>query len=342
MSKDNKKDPQEDIRQLNSVIASGQFKNVHLLWGEEDYLRLQFRDKLLKAMGAEPGSMSCESVYGKDVSPEQIIDLAETLPFFSDHRIILLENTGWFKNGCEAMENYLDQGVCDTTFLVFCEKEIDKRTKIFKTASSKGMVSEFMTQDVNSLCSWAAGIIRKAGLEISGQDVRHLIDMVGTDMVSVSNELDKLVAYCLDKSRITAADINAVCSRKLEDKVFDMVDALAVRKKTRALGMYYDLMELRESPIKVLVLVTRQYELLLKIKDMELGRHGDNEIGQAVGRPGWTIRNYRAQTSGYSIHELKKIVAMCADTDMSIKTGRIAEQIAVETLLVKLSDGIFD
>ena len=340
--KQNEKDPRADIVELNKVIASGQFKNVHLLCGEETYLRIQFRDKLLKAMGAEPGSMSFNTYYGKDVVPEQIIDLAETLPFFSDRRIILLEDTGWFKSACDVIEEYISQGVCETTCIVFCEKEIDKRSKAFKTVSKVGMVSEFMTQDVGSLCTWAVGNARKAGLDMSQQDAKHLIDVVGMDMTRLTNEMDKLISYSLDKGRISATDIDAICSRLLEDKVFEMVEALAMHKKNRALALYYDLVALKEAGIKILVLVTRQYEMILKVKDLELKRKNDGEIGAAIGKAPWIAKNYRNQGSGYSLTQLKKIVELCAETDMKIKSGRMTEGIAVETLLIKLSEGIYE
>lgn len=333
-----KKDPQEDIRKLNEVISSGQFKNVHLLCGDEDYLRLQFKDKLCKAMGGEPGSMSYDRFVGKDTVPEQIIDLAETLPFFADRRVILIENTGWFKNGCEAMEKYIDEGVCESTCIIFCEKEVDKRTKIYKAANSKGMISSFDVQDAQTLRAWIAGQVRKAGLEISGADAAHLIDMVGTDMVCLSNELEKVCSYCLGKGKVSSADIDAVCSRKLEDRVFDMIDAFALNKKERAFAMYFDLIGLREKPEKILVLLTRQYDLLMKIKGLETRGWSDKRIGDAVGKPDWTIKNYRAQTSRYSLKDLKQAVIMCADTDMSIKTGQMQESVAVETLLVSLAE----
>lgn len=337
------KDPREDIVKLNKVIASGEFKNVHLLCGEETYLRVQFRDKLLKAMGAEPGSMSFNKYYGKDVVPEQIIDLAETLPFFSDRRIILLEDTGWFKNNCDAINDYISKGVCETTCLVFCEKDVDKRSAGYKTAAKFGMVSEFIAQDIGSLCTWAIGNARNAGLEMSSDAARHLIDMAGTDMTRLKSELDKLTAYCLDRGRIASADVDAICSRLLEDKVFEMIEDIALHKKNRAFALYYDLEARRESGIKILVLITRQYDNILKVKELAMKGRSDDQIATALGyKSYWIAKNYRGQGRNYSIPQLKKIVELCAQTDMSIKSGLIAEEIAVQTLLVKLSEGIYE
>lgn len=333
-----KKDPGEDIRQLNEVISSGAFKNVHLLCGAEDYLRLQFKDKLVKAMGGEPGSMSFDKFVGKDIVPEQIIDLAETMPFFTDHRVILLENTGWFKNGCEVMAGYIDQGVCESTYIVFCEKETDKKTKMYKVAASKGMVSSFDVQDENTLRTWIVSNAKKLDTAISGADAAYMINLVGDDMVCLSNELQKLSAYCLDRGVISRADIDAVCTRKLEDKIFEMCDDIALKRKNRAFALYYDLIANREQPIKILSLITRHFDLLMKIKDMEVDRKSDAAIGSAIGRPDWTIKNYRSQTSHYTLGALKTIVNKCVTTDENIKTGRMTDKVALELLLVELSE----
>lgn len=332
-----KKDPGEDIRQLNQVISSGEFRNVHLLCGAEDYLRLQFKDKLVKAMGGKPGSMSFDKFVGKDVVAEQIIDLAETMPFFTDHRVILLENTGWFKSGNEAMAKYIEQGVCDSTYIVFCEKETDKKTKIYKTVAAAGLVSSFDEQDESTLRTWLISNAGKLGSKLSGGDANYMINLVGTDMVCLSNELAKLTAYCLERGQITKEDIDAVCSRKLEDKVFEMCDDIALKRSSRTFALYYDLLANREEPIKILVLITRHFDLLMKIKSMEMKRQSDVAIGAAIHRPDWTIKNYRAQTSHYTLERLKEIVNLCAQTDENIKTGRMTDQVALEMLLVELT-----
>lgn len=336
--KKDKKDPQKDIKVLNQLIESRDFKKVHLLCGEEDYLRLQFRDKLCAAMGGVKGSLAFDRFVGSAVQPESIIDLAETLPFMAERRVILIEDTDWFKNGCSVMEEYITGGVCESTSIVFCEKETDKRTRLYKSVAEHGMISEFPVQDAETLASWLGGRLKAAGTPISGADASYMVNVVGTDMLTLANETEKLSAYCLDRQRATREDIDAICTRGLEDKVFDMVEAVALNDKKRALTLYYDLIALRESPVKILVLVTRQFDTLIKIKDLEFRKYGDDAIAKKIGRPSWTIAKYRKQTSRYSMSALKSIVNECADTDMSIKNGMMTDKIALETLMVKLTD----
>ena len=331
-----KKDPKQDIMILNKVIADEDFKPVHLLYGTEDYLRLQFRDTLTGAMGAGKGSLAYDRFIGPDTRPEQIIDLAETMPFMASRRVILIEDTGWFKASCPAIEEYIADGVCETTCIVFCEKEADKRLRLYKTVEKCGLISEFTTQTDDTLASWISGRLKSAGTPVSGSDAAYMVSVVGTDMLNLSNEADKLSAYCMGR-QVKREDIDLICTRRLEDKVFDMCDAVASGNKKRAFGLYFDLIALRESPVKILVLVTRQYETLIRIKDLEKRGYNNDSIAQKTGRPYFAIDKYKKQSARYSMDELKYVVNLCADTDMAVKSGLMSDTVAMETLMVRLT-----
>ena len=306
-----KADPQKDIKILNKVIQDKTFSPVHLLYGAEDYLRLQFRDSLCEAMGAVKGSLAFDRFIGPDTQPERIIDLAET--------------------------EYIDQGVCESTSIVFCEKKADKRLKLYKTVAKCGLVSEFPEQTEATIAVWLAGRLKKLGTPISSNDAAYMVSVAGTDMLALSNECEKLSAYCLEKGSVSHDDIDAICTRRLEDRVFDMCDAVALGNKDQALGLYYDLVALKESPYKILVLITRHYDTLLKIKDLEVRGQGDGVICKKVGKPEFTMKKYKRQTGGYSLDELKSALNLCTDADMAVKTGQMTDRISLDTLMVRLT-----
>ena len=116
------------MQRINEDIKTGNFKQIYLLYGEERYLRRQYRDRLKSALCQEGDTMNTHMYEGKDISVGEVIDLAETLPFFADRRVIFIENSGLFKAGGEKMAEYLSEPNPTTTF-VFVESEIDKRSK---------------------------------------------------------------------------------------------------------------------------------------------------------------------------------------------------------------------
>ena len=112
------------MQRINEDIKNSSFSQMYLLFGEEAYLRQQYRDKLRASLGADDDTMNCHYYEGKGVSVGEIIDLAETMPFLAERRVIILENTELFKHGGEALAEYLTSP-SPTVFFVFVETQID-------------------------------------------------------------------------------------------------------------------------------------------------------------------------------------------------------------------------
>ena len=223
------------MQRINDDIKTGQLKKIYLLCGEEAYLRKQYRDRLKEAIIGDD-TMNYYYHEGKELSIGEIIDLSETLPFFAERRLILLENSGLFKSGGEELADYL-KGDTGSTYFVFVEAEADKRSRLYKTVKDTGYVAEFKVQEEAVLKRWIVSRVRKEGKEISGQAVDHLIRMTGTDMETISRELEKLFCYCLDRPEITGSDMDAICVKQLTSHIFDRVGAVAGKKQKRALSL---------------------------------------------------------------------------------------------------------
>ena len=118
------------MKTLNEDLKSGQFKQVYLLCGEEGYLKKQYKNRFVKAMLPEGDTMNYSYYEGKNTPVKEAIDLAETLPFFAERRLIVFENTGFFKTAAGAdLADYI-KDMPETTCFIFVEEEIDKRNKL--------------------------------------------------------------------------------------------------------------------------------------------------------------------------------------------------------------------
>ena len=95
------------MQTINEDIKNGTFRRVYLLYGDEDYLKLQYKNKLLRALVTEGDTMNFSRFEGKEAQVPALIDLAETMPFFAEHRVILVEDSGFFKNAAPQLAEYL-------------------------------------------------------------------------------------------------------------------------------------------------------------------------------------------------------------------------------------------
>lgn len=323
------------MQRINEDIKSGQFKQIYLLYGEEAYLRRQYRDKLKSALSPEGDTMNTHYFEGKDVNISQIIDLAETLPFLSERRVIIIENSGLFKSGGETFAEYI-KTLCETTYFVIVESEMDKRSKLYKAISNVGAVVEFATQDENTLMRWILGMVKKEGKQISQQALGYLLNKTGTDMANIKMELEKLFCYCLEKEDISLADIDAVCVTRISNHIFDMVNAIADNKQKVALDLYYDLLALKEPPMRILFLIARQCNILLQVKELKKKSLGNKEIGEKIGLPGFVAGKYVVQASRFKTKELRRAVEQCVEAEEAVKTGRMNDVMSIEILIMSV------
>ncbi len=324
------------MKNIDEDIKRGQFAQVYLLYGEEAYLKKQYKDKLKHAMVPEGDTMNFSAFEGKSINPKEIIDLAETLPFFADRRVILIENSGFFKNACEELAEYLPQ-VAPATHFIFVEDEVDKRSKMYKAAKASGRIVEFLPQTEELLTRWILGRLKREGKNITGSVMQLFLTKTGTDMGNIDRELEKLLCYTLDCDVITAEDVEAVVTEQTTNKIFEMVNAVAEHNQRRALDLYYDLLTLKEPPMRIMFLISRQFQILFHIRDMAAKGLDQQTMAKKAGIPPFAVRKNVSQAKGFTMEQLKQALRDGAELEEAVKTGRMDDQMAVELFLMKYS-----
>lgn len=324
------------MKTIDEDIKSGQFRQMYLLYGTEAYLKKQYKDKLKNAMAAPNDNMNFTAFEGKNINPKEIIDLAETLPFFADRRVILIENSGFFKNTCEDLAEYLAQ-IAPSAYFIFAEEEVDKRSKMFKAAKKVGAVVEFSAQNEELLTRWVLSRIKKEGKNITGNVMQLLLSKTGTDMGNIDREVEKLLCYTLDRDVITAEDVEAVITEQVTNKIFEMVNAIAEHNQRKALDMYYDLLTLKEPPMRILFLITRQFQILFNIRDMVRKGFDQQTMAKNAGVPPFAVRRNVTQAKGFTMKQLEQALTDGVDLEEAVKTGRMNDQMAVELFIIKYS-----
>ena len=97
------------MKNLQEDIKTGNFKNAYLLFGEETYLKIQYKEKLIHALNPVDDTMNFSKYEGKGIEVREMIDLCETMPFFADRRVVLVETSGFFKNKCDELADYMKE-----------------------------------------------------------------------------------------------------------------------------------------------------------------------------------------------------------------------------------------
>ncbi len=320
---------------INDHIKTNEYKSVYLIYGEETYLRKQYRDKLRAAIIGDD-TMNYSYYEGDKLSVREIIDMGNTLPFFNDHRLIIIEDSGFVKSSNEELADYI-RNIPDYLILVIVEAEIDKRNKVYKAVSEVGYVCEMKPQTTATLEKWIAGLLKEQGKMVEKAAVERMLEKTGASMDIIKGEIDKLVAYCMDKDVITADDVETICTTQTTSHIFDMIAAIANKKQQQALNLYYDLLTLKEPPMRILYMLVRQFNGILQVQEeMSMGK-GNADIAKAMGVAPFIVGKYMTQAKHFSKEQLKEALADCADIEERVKNGRINDKMGVELMIIKYS-----
>ena len=324
------------MKNIQEDIKTGNFKQAFLLYGEEAYLKQQYKHKLVQALNPEDDTMNFNHYEGRNIDVKELIDLCETMPFFADRRVVLLEDTGFFKNKCDELADYMKE-LPDYLCLIFVENEVDKRNRMYKAVKAAGRIGEFVQQDEKTLMRWAAGLLKKEGKMITQRDMELLLTMTGVDMGNLRMELEKIISYTGDRDVVTGEDIQQVCTTQTQNKVFDMVRAVTEKNQKRALDLYYDLLTLKEPPMRILFLLAKQFRQLLLVKEYAEEGIPQPVMASRLGVPSFVVKNIAVCARSYRISELRQAVTDFVDAEEAVKTGRLQDVLSVELLIVKYS-----
>lgn len=328
--------------QIRDDIRNKNYKNMYLLYGEEAFLR-NYNKKLLRdAVTSPDDNLNYSYFEGNGTDVNQVVDLINTMPFMSDYRVVLCENTGWMskEEGGNNISMLIDalNVIGEDVIFILCEEKADKRSKLYKLINSKGVCEEYPKETEESLARWVKRYAANSGKQMSDATAMYLVTEVGNDMTQLSLELEKLIAWCLDRDGIGIEDVDTVCTHQVNGKIFDMVTAISNRRQKEALSLYYDLLTLRESPFHILSLLVRQYNNLLVVKDGLLNHRSPQEIAGTSGIQPWLVKKLADTARGMKYREIRDALEACAKSDEGVKTGNISDTLSIELLIISLSN----
>lgn len=322
------------MKNIIKDIEKDEIKRVYLIYGEEKYLVRNIKERLVKAVSNDGDSMNYSKFSGKDCNAKRVIDLAETLPFFAKYRVILLEDTDWCKSGNDDMAAYIEN-IPESAVLIFVEAEVDKRNKLYKQIKNNGYVCECSRMNNADLTKWILVRLKKENKNITRENMNYLLEKLGDDMDNINSELDKLLSYTLNKDVIEREDIDKVCVSEITGKIFEMIDAIGNKNQKKALDLYYDLIAVREAPMKILYMLSRQFNIMLQVKEMSANNTSNTEMAKNMGMQNFIINKTLNQCRNFKLSTIRNAINYCLKLEEAVKLGNMNDKMAVELIIVK-------
>lgn len=326
---------------LENHIKNKTFSNIYVIFGEEEYLKNIYEKKLISNIIDENFKMMNFDIFeGKNVNVSNIIDACDTMPFMSDYRIVILKNTGLIYDGKKddtiKLENYLHT-LPKTTILIFIEEKIDKKLKIFKTISNIGTFHKIDILSENELVNWILNVFKDNNKNISAKEAIYIIRNIGFNMEILLNEINKLISFKGSSTKITINDIDNICTKSIESKIFDLINFMSNKDMDNAIKIYKNLIINKTSPFVILNMISRQFRIILQTKYLYNKNYSINNIVSELELRDFIVKEAIKQSKNFSIKILLQAINECLEIDNNIKTGKIIDEIAIELLIIKYS-----
>jgi DNA polymerase-3 subunit delta len=319
--------------------------NVYFLYGNDE-LAMARRLKEFEADFTDPTSADMNTAHldARTMTENDLNTAVNAMPFLAPKRLVLLANPS-VKYGKpterKKFEAFIEK-VPETAILVIYEtvepRDVDKHWLLKWIGKNSRLVKTqaFMLPRQWEMAGWILNETKNQGGEIESPAAAKLAEMVGVNTRQAGQEIAKLLAYVNWERQVKVQDVEAVSIVTAQESVFDFVDALANGNGKSAQYLLHRLLE-SEDAFSLWGMVVRQFRLLLLAREVLDSRGGKDEVAQALGVHPFVAEKTTGQARGFTLPVLERIYHKLLEIDEGAKTGQVALELALDTLVVELT-----
>lgn len=328
-------------------IKKGQFSPVYLLYGTEAYLINETKQLLIQhALHEDELDFNFAQFDLEETPIETALEDVETLPFMGERRLVFMQNPFFLtaektkskvEHSVKRLEAYLADPV-PYSIVVFTApyEKLDERKKITKELKRKATVVEAKKLNEYELKSWIRDKMNKANVEMNEKAMDRLLELAGTNLMMLTNEIDKLLLYVEGEHRIEVDIVEKLVAKSLEQNIFSLVDSVLQRNLENTMAIYHDLMQQNEEPIKILSVMAGQVRLMYQAKELSRQGYSQQKIASVLKVHPFRVKLAQEKTNQFQEQELLHLINELAEADYRMKTGQGDKALILELLLLKM------
>ena len=269
-------------------------------------------------------------------SVQAAIAAAEQLPMMSDRRVVRIRDFARLREGDEeTLIRYLNNPA-PSTVMILTADDLDKRKKSTKALLDNCVVVDFPPLKDAEAKTWAKSRLKELKTTADDSVVSEIIGLVGTDVQTLFNELDKLASAVADTGRITSTAVDELIGRSRELSNFELGDHLLANNRKRALETLHRLLDDGAEPVMLIGLIAGNYHRLALAKHL-LAKGGREEVFRNINLPPFKRDAYIANLQRNDAAKIARGLQLTAAADLAIKTSQATPRLQLEMLVCELS-----
>lgn len=320
--------------QLKKQLEQGQTQSLYLFYGEEEYLIRLYIQKIKTLLLGEHPAAEFNFMTFDHADPQVLEQALSTPPVFAEKKMIWITNSGLFQKPREDMKSFWEKTFSELPpdiCLVFAETAVDKRQKkLLQLVEQHGCCVKCTYLNEAQLKAWLTILLREQGHKMAERDLAYLISCCGHGMTALQKEVDKVCHYA-DQEVITRAQLDAVVTKTVENRIFELSDAVLQRQTERAWVILGDLKTLRESPIKISSILSKAFCDIYKVK------HSPGATPQSAGLHPYVWKLHRASAGKIGDQRLQYLIDEAVKLDLALKQSSKEDWVLLEQYIAKAS-----
>ena len=323
--------------ELEKSLRQG-LEPLYLLVGPERYLRhtaaqeiteAALSTTLIRDFNEASFSLLTDSV-------RSAVAAAEQLPMMSDRRVVRVRDFARLRDADEDVLIAYLANPSPSTAMIFTADDLDKRKKSTKALLDACTVVDFSPLKDSEAKAWARSYLKSLKSAADDQVLSEVVNLVGTDIQTLANELDKLASAAVDTGRISAELVDELIGRTRELSNFELADHLMSNNRKRALETLYRLLDDGAEPVMLIGLIAGNYHRLALGKHL-LTRGGREEVFRNISMPPFKRDAYITTLQRSDAKKIARGIQLTAAADLAIKTSQATPRLQLELLVCELA-----
>ena len=325
--------------------------NLVILHGEDELAISRRLSAILAGLGGSAQTdVDSLRLDGRTVSMSDLETAISTLPFFSSRRAVILLHPLTRLASSNNKEKFLALlgKIPPPILLILIEYKslTDERARkkrqfhwLEAWATQAGERVELIHCPLPRPVEMPARIqamVKDQQGKITPEAARQLAVLIGENPRLVDHELQKLLAYVNYSRPIQIEDVQQLTEDQAQGDVFTMVDAMGNRASKQAVNMLHRLLE-QQDAISIFGMVVRQFRLLLLTREIIDGRGQIKDVVRLLRLHPFVAEKVYAQAHRFSLDTLEDIYHRVLEMDVSIKTGEIDADLALDTFIASIA-----
>ncbi len=310
--------------------------NTYLIYGNDYTLIKREIDKLTKDV---------KDITTYDLSIEKVDNLlndALVISMFDDKKVLIGENALFLSTSSNSINhdlNYLEKYLEDdnhdnVVIFTLNEDKLDERKKIVKLLKKHVTVVHKEVIKEKDLPDFVISEFNNNGYKIDYKTASYFVWYAGSNIDILISEINKMMMYKDEDKNVKIEDIKEITSKKINDNIFDLSNAIMDKDLKKMYECYNDLMILKEEPIKIISMLANQFTLIYQCKLLYNDGKKQNEIAEIL-----KVHPYRVKLAienDYKTNSIKEILKKLHNLDYEIKSGKIDKMVALDNFLLHL------